>query len=92
MGLLEGAFSSKVHLLGLAGQLWQLRRQEHYSDIFLYSFLGLKMSTWKALGAPGEAHGVPFGEPKTYLKPLFSENGEHEEILVYTVFAPYYGA
>ena len=50
----------------------------------------LKMDTWRAPGAPWEAHGVPFGGPRARLKPLFRENGEHEFFVVFTVFAPHY--
>ena len=60
------------------------------SFIFSLIFV-LKMDTWRAPGAPWEAHGVPFGGPRARLKPLFRENGEHEFCVVFTVFAPHYG-
>ena len=52
------------------------------------------VSKW-SLGGPWGGLGRPmvpiWGSKRARLKPIFYENGEHEQTLVYTVFAPHYG-
>ena len=74
--------------MGLMGHALAASKASTLFRRFLHPFLGARTST----RAPWEPPGVPYGEPSVCLKPFFNENGEHEQILVYTVFAPYYGA
>ena len=58
---------------------------------FLTHFWVSKWSLGGPWGEPWEAHGPHLGSKRARLKPIFYESGEHEQTLVYTVFAPHYG-
>ena len=90
-GFLWGLFCPGSVFWDSWGILWQLKLQVHFLATFFDSFWGVKMDTWRAVGEPWEAHGPHLGGHEACLKPLFYESGEHEQTLVYTVFAPHYG-
>ena len=89
-GLLDGLFGSEMRLLRLMGRTLAASKVRSLFGIILSPIFHAKMTIRRPWGAPWEAHGVPFGDPRACPKPLFYQNGDHEQTLVYTAFAPLY--
>ena len=89
-GLLDGLFGSEMRLLRLMGRTLAASKISSLFGIILSPIFHAKMTIRRPWGAPWEAHGVPFGDPRACPKPLFCQNGDHEQTLLYTAFAPLY--